>query len=108
MTAIQRKVTKEGPNTGRSFWTCPNPEGSRCGYFEWDDAGPEDGLPSGGMMAGAGGGQSGECYKVSISSILSEPSYSGWRNSVTKKDIGLAVRCSGFRVRACCLCHSIF
>jgi hypothetical protein len=30
-------VKKEGPNTGRKFYTCSNKEAS-CGFFKWDDA----------------------------------------------------------------------
>ncbi|KAH7341007.1 DNA topoisomerase [Rhizoctonia solani] len=37
LTAVQRTVHKEGPNKGKSFWTCPNSEKARCGFFEWDD-----------------------------------------------------------------------
>ena len=70
---MQRTVSKEGPNTGRSFWVCPNSEGARCGYFEWEDAGPGGGNGSGSGGGGGmsqGGGQSGECYKVSASYLL--------------------------------------
>lgn len=76
LTAVQRTVSKEGPNTGRSFWVCPNSEGARCGYFEWEDAGPGGGSGpgSGGGRGGGGmsqgGGQSGECYKVRPSCLL--------------------------------------
>ncbi|CAE7101189.1 unnamed protein product [Rhizoctonia solani] len=37
LTAVQRTVQKDGPNKGRTFWTCPNSEKARCGFFEWDD-----------------------------------------------------------------------
>lgn len=37
LTAVSRTVQKEGPNQGRTFWTCPNSENARCGFFEWDD-----------------------------------------------------------------------
>lgn len=38
---VLRKVTKQGPNIGRSFWVCPRPPGSKndsnfsCNHFEW-------------------------------------------------------------------------
>eukprot|EP01039_Chlorochromonas_danica_P004386 gene4386-4807_t len=31
------RVTKEGPNTGRPFFSCPQPRGSGCDFFEWAD-----------------------------------------------------------------------
>ncbi|KAG8849797.1 DNA topoisomerase [Tulasnella sp. 330] len=37
LMAVSRTVNKEGPNQGRLFWTCPNSENARCGFFEWDD-----------------------------------------------------------------------
>lgn len=37
LTAVERTVNKEGPNKGRTFWTCPNSEHARCQFFEWGD-----------------------------------------------------------------------
>lgn len=37
MTAVEKTVSKEGPNKGRTFWTCPNSEHARCQFFEWGD-----------------------------------------------------------------------
>lgn len=75
MTAVVRTVQREGPNQGRQFWTCPNSEKARCGFFEWvDEAGASPGASgntsktfssgTGGGGDGGGGNQSGECYKV--------------------------------------------
>ncbi|KZT57049.1 prokaryotic type I DNA topoisomerase [Calocera cornea HHB12733] len=47
LTAVSRTVVKEGPNRGRIFWTCPNAEEARCGFFEWDDE------PGGAQSSGA-------------------------------------------------------
>lgn len=36
--AKQLTVTKEGPNKGRKFWSCPTIDRSaKCDYFEWDE-----------------------------------------------------------------------
>ena len=34
-SAIKQKVTKVGPNTGRTFFCCRLPKGKQCGYFQW-------------------------------------------------------------------------
>lgn len=68
--AIERTVVKEGPNKGRKFWKCSNPEESQCKYFDWDDQ-PQ---AAGGATVGGSSRQaptqeprtapvSGECYK---------------------------------------------
>jgi len=36
---VQRKVTKQGANTGRMFNTCAKPRDQQCGFFEWVDDG---------------------------------------------------------------------
>ena len=36
-TASLLTVKKQGPNTGRNFWACAEPQGSQCGFFEWAD-----------------------------------------------------------------------
>ena len=77
LTAVIRTVQREGPNHGRQFWTCPNSESARCGFFEWDD-GSSSGTPgsagsqfstslnSGNTTRGGGASNagSGECFKV--------------------------------------------
>jgi len=30
-------VRKEGPNTGRTFFKCPMPQGQQCNFFQWTD-----------------------------------------------------------------------
>ncbi|KAI8940134.1 hypothetical protein NX059_003847 [Plenodomus lindquistii] len=35
--AIHFETKKAGPNQGRWFRSCQKPEGSRCGFFLWDD-----------------------------------------------------------------------
>ncbi|KAH7920702.1 prokaryotic type I DNA topoisomerase [Leucogyrophana mollusca] len=35
--AVQRTVTKEGPNKGRIFWACIKGKDEGCQFFEWDD-----------------------------------------------------------------------
>ncbi|KAL5473608.1 hypothetical protein EMCRGX_G028112 [Ephydatia muelleri] len=35
--AVQRTVQKDGPNKGRTFYTCPKPRDDQCGFFEWAD-----------------------------------------------------------------------
>ena len=37
LPAVQLTVRKEGPNTGRLFYKCPQPSGS-CNFFVWADA----------------------------------------------------------------------
>jgi hypothetical protein len=37
LPASRFQVKKEGPNKGRYFYTCQEPEGQRCGFFLWDD-----------------------------------------------------------------------
>jgi DNA topoisomerase-3 len=39
--AVQRTVTKEGPNKGRIFWGCSKGKDGGCGFFEWDDESPK-------------------------------------------------------------------
>lgn len=49
-------VQKEGPNTGRQFYTCPKPRGQGCNFFQWaDEPGGATG-GAGGATGGAGGG----------------------------------------------------
>lgn len=66
LDAVQRTVQKEGPNKGRVFWTCPNAEEKRCGFFEWDDEPlrSSQGSFGGGSGAGASAASADECYKV--------------------------------------------
>ncbi|ORX38825.1 putative DNA topoisomerase type I [Kockovaella imperatae] len=72
LEAVSRTTTKEGPNQGRTFWTCPNNPKARCKYFQWEDelegtadSGPGRGSNQnrGGSSSGAGGGASqGQCF----------------------------------------------
>ena len=74
--SVQRTVQKEGPNKNRLFYTCPLPQGSQCGFFEWitldqptNANGPSKtlsnygagggGYGNGSSQYGQGGGQSG-------------------------------------------------
>ncbi|GAA5864271.1 hypothetical protein JCM3774_001276 [Rhodotorula dairenensis] len=50
-TAVERTVSKEGPNKGRKFFGCAKPMGEGCGFFAWaGDAGPR--LQAHGRAAG--------------------------------------------------------
>ncbi|CAI5721922.1 hypothetical protein KXD40_004577 [Peronospora effusa] len=41
----ERKVTRDGPNTGRIFYVCPLPQGEQCNFFAWaSDSNPSDTL----------------------------------------------------------------
>eukprot|EP00929_Paragymnodinium_shiwhaense_P111839 TRINITY_DN80122_c0_g1_i1.p1 TRINITY_DN80122_c0_g1~~TRINITY_DN80122_c0_g1_i1.p1 ORF type:complete len:608 (-),score=121.35 TRINITY_DN80122_c0_g1_i1:98-1921(-) len=35
--SVQFTVKKEGPNTGRMFYSCAKEREARCGYFQWSD-----------------------------------------------------------------------
>ncbi|KAG0232005.1 DNA topoisomerase [Actinomortierella wolfii] len=35
--AVQRTVTKDGPNQGRLFYGCAKPKDQSCGFFDWAD-----------------------------------------------------------------------
>ncbi|KIM21746.1 hypothetical protein M408DRAFT_12433 [Serendipita vermifera MAFF 305830] len=68
--AIKRTVVKEGPNKGRKFWKCANPEESQCKFFEWDDQPQATSAPSFGNSSRQASTQeprtaavTGECYK---------------------------------------------
>ncbi|ESZ95056.1 hypothetical protein SBOR_4589 [Sclerotinia borealis F-4128] len=37
LSAVRFQVKKEGPNTGRWFYTCQEPKETGCGFFLWDD-----------------------------------------------------------------------
>ena len=75
LTAVQSTVVKDGVNKGRKFWTCPNHQNAKCGFFEW----AEDESDLGGTVsASAGRAQSlggdrpqnsGGCFKVSTISF---------------------------------------
>ena len=65
MTAIKKTVVKDGVNKGRVFWTCPNSEKARCGFFEWDNGPGSSGGGGRDSDSGQGGSQpTGECFKV--------------------------------------------
>lgn len=65
LTAVFREVYSEGPNKGRSYWTCPNTSNkAKCGFFEWDDgaSGSADAGPSNSRASGSGS-TGNACYK---------------------------------------------
>lgn len=35
--SVPLMVRKEGPNTGRTFFKCPMPQGQQCNFFQWAD-----------------------------------------------------------------------
>lgn len=37
MNLCRLTVQKEGPNTGRGFFSCPKPRGEGCSFFKWAD-----------------------------------------------------------------------
>ncbi|XP_034311164.2 DNA topoisomerase 3-alpha isoform X1 [Magallana gigas] len=51
------RVTKEGPNKDREFYSCSLPRGQGCDFFQWADATDENGDRS--FRGGGGGGQQG-------------------------------------------------
>ncbi|KAG8969678.1 DNA topoisomerase [Tulasnella sp. 419] len=59
LTAVSRTVMKEGPTQGKMFWTCPNSQNARCGFFEWD----EPSVPAGSQSQKPSGGSSSNCFK---------------------------------------------
>ncbi|KAF0974660.1 hypothetical protein FDP41_006134 [Naegleria fowleri] len=40
--AMLLRVKKEGPNQGRLFWTCANPQSDKCSFFSWFSGKEED------------------------------------------------------------------
>ncbi|KAF9365115.1 DNA topoisomerase [Mortierella sp. NVP85] len=45
--AVERRVTKEGPNQGRMFYTCAKPREQQCGFFAFvDDANASNAAPA--------------------------------------------------------------
>ena len=59
--AESRTVQKEGPNKGRTFWSCPKSQGAACKFFAWAD---EAGLSNSGVGPNnASAGSRGECFK---------------------------------------------
>ncbi|KAG9045134.1 DNA topoisomerase [Tulasnella sp. UAMH 9824] len=62
LTAVSRVTQNEGPNKGRSYWTCPNTSSkAKCGFFEWDD-GPSGSSGAYPLNVGASGSGN-KCYK---------------------------------------------
>uniref|UniRef100_A0AAV2KL87 DNA topoisomerase n=1 Tax=Knipowitschia caucasica TaxID=637954 RepID=A0AAV2KL87_KNICA len=53
LAAVTRTVQKDGPNKGRTFYTCGKPREQQCGFFQWGD---ENGPPSGAVGSGYNGG----------------------------------------------------
>jgi hypothetical protein len=40
LPCVEREVSREGPNKGRKFFVCPQPQSEQCNFFAWADAGP--------------------------------------------------------------------
>ncbi|KAL8293634.1 hypothetical protein RQP46_000335 [Phenoliferia psychrophenolica] len=102
LTAARKTVSKEGPNNGKGFYTCPNvSKSAQCGYFEWAEDGDDGGgggaaqnnrgggynAPTGG---GGGGGTSGECFKCGEAGHWSSncPNQDGGRKPGGSKNAG--------------------
>ncbi|KAF9376415.1 DNA topoisomerase [Podila verticillata] len=53
--AVERRVTKEGPNQGRYFYTCSKPWDEQCGFFKFtDDLEKTGGTPTNGSRGFTG------------------------------------------------------
>ncbi|KAG9024460.1 DNA topoisomerase [Tulasnella sp. JGI-2019a] len=106
LTAVSRTVNKEGPNQGRTFWTCPNSENARCGFFEWDDGvGNTNAVASGsrpyrGAESGATGLGSNACFKCGESGHFAN----ACPNNGTQGRSQTLVASSGGGDRACFKC----
>ncbi|KAF8481541.1 hypothetical protein JB92DRAFT_3037519, partial [Gautieria morchelliformis] len=104
MTAIQRTVAKEGVNKGRVFWTCPNSEKARCGFFEWDDDQGSSGGGVRGSDSGQGGSQpTGECFKCGEAGHWSNACPNG-STSGKKRHTGLPNRAGSQPTDECFKC----
>ncbi|KAF9010782.1 hypothetical protein BDQ17DRAFT_1346931 [Cyathus striatus] len=58
--SLLRTVVKEGPNKGRQFWTCPQPDREqRCQFFAWAD---EEGLNGNDASRSVGMSRTGSGY----------------------------------------------
>ncbi|KAJ3362457.1 DNA topoisomerase [Allomyces javanicus] len=58
LVAVVKTVGKDGPNKGRSFYTCPKvSQADQCRFFEWADD-LANGAAAGGRRGGRGGGVS--------------------------------------------------
>ncbi|XP_075888394.1 DNA topoisomerase 3-alpha isoform X2 [Nelusetta ayraudi] len=56
--AVTRTVQKDGPNKGRTFFTCGRPREQQCGFFQWaDENAPPPGAFGGGFPGGDGRGR---------------------------------------------------
>ncbi|KAI9507464.1 DNA topoisomerase [Russula earlei] len=62
LTAVLKTVKKEGPNQGRSFWSCPNSQAAVCDFFEWDAGEVGATVPLNTRTQSAGSQQTGDCF----------------------------------------------
>lgn len=46
LPSVTFTVRKEGPNTGREFYTCSKPREQRCSFFQWADEGAPKASPN--------------------------------------------------------------
>uniref|UniRef100_A0A8C4GLT4 DNA topoisomerase n=1 Tax=Dicentrarchus labrax TaxID=13489 RepID=A0A8C4GLT4_DICLA len=71
-TAVMRTVQKDGPNKGRTFYTCGKPRDQQCGFFLWAD---ENARPLGDFGGGfnGGGGEGGNRPKITGDASANKP-----------------------------------
>ncbi|KAI0272245.1 DNA topoisomerase [Russula aff. rugulosa BPL654] len=62
LTAVLKTVKKEGPNQGKTYWSCPSSQAAACQFFEWDDNQSGATVPLGVRTQSAGGEQTGGCF----------------------------------------------
>lgn len=46
LPCLEREVTRDGPNTGRTFYICPLPQSEQCNFFAWACASSASGIPA--------------------------------------------------------------
>ncbi|KAF8499652.1 DNA topoisomerase [Russula emetica] len=93
LTAVLKTVKKEGPNQGKTYWSCPSSEVAACKFFEWDDDQSGATVLLGVRTQSAGSQQTDECFNVSATSsiILTSIVLNEGSNSVDNLDIGPTV-----------------
>jgi len=62
LTAVLKTVKKEGPNQGKTYWSCPSSEVAACKFFEWDDDQSGATVLLGVRTQSAGSQQTDECF----------------------------------------------